>query len=135
MLLCRHQVDLTFFDPKLNGGQIDLSNFPVPIQTNISGITVTGVAPLNLGTFSIPPPGDTTVQQASDLPLNVPIIPNAVVSVTHNVSTTDPEKGSLFVSGLPDILGLRHSATEASNSEQTQQNVNDVNTSDEEVRT
>lgn len=80
---------------------------PLPVQTNISGHEVTGFVPANLGSFVVPPPGNTTIENASDLPLNLPIFPNAVVSVTHNISTTDPEKASLLVSGLPEIVGLK----------------------------
>lgn len=118
----------------LNGSQIDLTNFPIPIQTNISGVTVTGIAPLNLGTFNVPPPGDTTVQQASDLPLALsgPIIPQAVVTVTHNVSTTDPEKGSLLVAGLPEFLGFRQFTTSSNAEVEHTESSNDVNDSEDE---
>lgn len=102
----RHQVDLTFYDPKFNGSSIDLSNIPLPIQTNISGVTITGFAPANLGSLVVPPPGESTVEPASDLPLTIPILPNAVVSVSHNISTTNPEKEAHLISEIPRVLGL-----------------------------
>lgn len=113
MFFHRHQVDLTFYDPKFNGSSIDLSNIPLPIQTNISGVTITGFAPANLGSLVVPPPGESTVEPASDLPLTLPILPNAVVSVSHNISTTNPEKEAHLLSEIPGVLGLNSPFTEA----------------------
>lgn len=99
-------MDLTFYDPKFNGSSIDLSNIPLPIQTNISGVTITGLAPANLGSFVVPPPGESTVEPASNLPLAVPVLPSAVVNVSHNISTTNPQKGAHLISEIPSVLGL-----------------------------
>lgn len=61
----------------------------------------------------VPPPGESTVEPASDLPLTLPILPNAVVSVSHNISTTNPEKEAHLLSEIPGVLGLNYPFTEA----------------------
>ncbi|CAH0547215.1 unnamed protein product [Brassicogethes aeneus] len=95
------QVDLSFFDPNHNGSFIDLSKIPVPIQTNISGVSVTGVLPVDLGSIFLPQNGS-----APELSSNFPILPNKQIKVTQNISTDNPEKGSQIVSNLPQLLGL-----------------------------
>lgn len=50
----RERVDLTFFDARSNDSHIDLGNIPLPIQTNVSGQILTGIAPINIGAFSNP---------------------------------------------------------------------------------
>ncbi|XP_019878833.1 uncharacterized protein LOC109606739 [Aethina tumida] len=95
------QVDLSFFDPKHNGSVIDLSKIPLPIQTNISGVSVTGILPSNLGAIILPNNGSDPELNAS-----FPILPNKQVKVTQNISTDNPQKGSAIVSNLPQILGL-----------------------------
>ena len=97
-----HQIDLTFFDPKFNGSDIDLTNVPLPFQTNVSGTQVVGVAPVNLGFLAVPPAGGSTVEPASAVNIGTPLIPNAVVSVRHNISTSNPEKGAAILSSLPE---------------------------------
>lgn len=46
------QIDLTFFNPDKNGSIIDLGDIPIPIQTNISGHVITGIAPVDIGSIS-----------------------------------------------------------------------------------
>ena len=100
-------MDLTFFDPKYNGTHIDLSNIPLPVQTNVSGVEVTGLAPTNLGFLAVPPSGETSLRNGSDVPISVPVIPNAVVAIRRNVSTTNPEKSEKLLDSLPDgVLGV-----------------------------
>ncbi|KYB28210.1 Uncharacterized protein F13E9.13, mitochondrial-like Protein [Tribolium castaneum] len=88
------QVDVSFFDPSQNG-TIDLSNIPLPIQTNVSGVSVTGLLPAaNLAAILVPP---------SD---GLPVLPKKQVTVTQNISTNNPDKGSEIISNLPKLLGL-----------------------------
>lgn len=102
MFIFRHeQVDLTFFDPGHNGSIIDLSNIPIPIQTNVSGVTVTGILPTNLGQINLNDNGTATINST-----NFPILPNQQIRITHNISTIDKDKSSSILSGLPKILGL-----------------------------
>ncbi|GLV33986.1 uncharacterized protein CBL_11131 [Carabus blaptoides fortunei] len=104
------QVDLTFFDPQHNGSMIDLSNIPVPLQTNVSGQVVTGLAPVNLGSLQLP----TSQAWSQEAPIYSPAndnltayaLPSAIVSVTTNVSTTNPNTSSSILQGLPPLLGL-----------------------------
>uniref|UniRef100_A0A1A9WFJ6 Uncharacterized protein n=1 Tax=Glossina brevipalpis TaxID=37001 RepID=A0A1A9WFJ6_9MUSC len=48
----QERVDLTFFDAHSNNSHIDLGNIPLPIQANVSGQILTGIAPVNIGAFS-----------------------------------------------------------------------------------
>ena len=99
-------MDLTFFDPPSNDTFIDLSNVPVPIQTNISGVSVTGIAPTNLGTIRLPSDDDDQAVLNAKFPLQVPILPNAVISVKHNISTINEDKSAQILSEIPQLLGL-----------------------------
>ncbi|XP_044732794.1 uncharacterized protein LOC123295484 [Chrysoperla carnea] len=83
------EVDLSFFRQHHNGSVIDLSNIPTPIQTNISGKAITGIAPINFGTFAAPANNQSNaslvvLQNNNTVPI---AIPNAVISVTSNFST------------------------------------------------
>lgn len=100
-LSSHEQVDVSFFDPGHNGSVIDLSNIPVPIQTNISGITVTGILPADLGQINLNENGTATINGST-----FPIFPNKQIKVTHNISTIDKDKSASILSGLPKILGL-----------------------------
>lgn len=39
--------------------------------------------------------------------LGVPILPDAIVTVSHNISTTNPEKSAQLLSDIPNVQGLR----------------------------
>ncbi|XP_018567714.1 uncharacterized protein LOC108908239 [Anoplophora glabripennis] len=104
------QVDLTFFDPGHNGSIIDLSNIPIPVQTNISGVSVTGILPANLGQINLNENGTATINGTS-----FPILPNQQIKVTHNISTINKDKSSSILSGLPKILGLGDVLSPSSN--------------------
>lgn len=89
------QVDVSIFDPSKNGSAIDLTNIPLPIQTNVSGVSVTGLLPAsNLAAILLP---------SSD---GLPVLPKKQVTVTQNISTNNPDKGSSIISNLPKLLGL-----------------------------
>jgi len=93
----QEQVDVAFFDPSVNDSVIDLSNIPVPIQTNVSGVSVIGFVPAaNLGSLLLPP----------DSNLTAPVLPDKQITVAQNISTNNPDKGSQIISNLPKLLGL-----------------------------
>lgn len=94
--LPRHeQVDVSFFNPDKNGTILDLSHIPVPIQTNVSGLSVTGLLPGSDLASILTPPAEAG-----------PVLPKKQITVTQNISTTNPEKGSEIISNLPKLLGL-----------------------------
>ncbi|KAJ8985550.1 hypothetical protein NQ317_019934 [Molorchus minor] len=95
------QVDLSFFDPNYNGSIIDLSNIPLPIQTNVSGVAITGILPTDLGSISLNDDGTASYNGTA-----FPILPNKQVRITHNISTVSKDKSSSILSELPKILGL-----------------------------
>jgi hypothetical protein len=45
----RQQVDLTFYDTKSNDSFINFGKIPLPVQTNVSGQIITGIAPVDIG--------------------------------------------------------------------------------------
>ncbi|EDV96686.1 uncharacterized protein LOC6558520 [Drosophila grimshawi] len=69
----QERVDLTFFDAHSNDSFINLGNIPLPIQTNISGQVLTGIAPINIGAFSSPQ------ELLETLPLT-----GSIVNITHS---------------------------------------------------
>ncbi|XP_055846339.1 uncharacterized protein LOC129912219 [Episyrphus balteatus] len=69
----QERVDLTFFDAHRNSSHIDLGNIPLPIQTNVSGQVLTGIAPVNIGAFSNPN------ELLNTLPLT-----GTIVNLTHS---------------------------------------------------
>ena len=69
----QERVDLTFFDAHTNQSHIDLGNIPLPIQTNVSGQVLTGIAPINIGAFS----------SASELLQTLPLT-GSIVNITHS---------------------------------------------------
>uniref|UniRef100_A0A1L8EDK7 Putative secreted protein n=1 Tax=Haematobia irritans TaxID=7368 RepID=A0A1L8EDK7_HAEIR len=69
----QERVDLTFFDAHTNNSFIDLGNIPLPIQTNVSGQVLTGIAPYNVGAFSSP----------SELLQSLPLT-GSIVNITHS---------------------------------------------------
>ncbi|RZC33250.1 uncharacterized protein BDFB_014022 [Asbolus verrucosus] len=92
------QVDVSFYDPALNGSSIDLSKIPLPIQTNVSGVAITGLLPgADLASILLPPGAGGVAN---------PILPKKQVTVTQNISTSNPDTGSVIISNLPKILGL-----------------------------
>lgn len=95
-------VNLTFFDPQHNESFIDLSNIPVPFQTNVSGVTLTGVAPADFGAIKLQEDGTPTLNGSS-----VPILPHKQVKVTHNVTTINENDSALLLDNLSNILGLK----------------------------
>lgn len=102
----QEEINLTFFDPENNGSFIDLSNIPVPFQTNISGITVTGVAPANFGAIKLDEDGTPTLNGSS-----VPIIPHKQVKVSHNITTVNQHDSALLLDNLSNVLGLKTNKT------------------------
>lgn len=70
----RHErVDLTFFDAKSNGSHFDLGNIPLPVQTNVSGQVLTGIAPISLG----------AIQNGSDILSTLPLT-GTIINITHS---------------------------------------------------
>lgn len=70
----RHErVDLTFFDAKSNGSYFDLGAIPLPVQTNVTGQVLTGIAPIELG----------SIQNASDI-LSTLQLTGTIVNITHS---------------------------------------------------
>lgn len=67
------RVDLTFFDAKSNGSYFDLGEIPLPVQTNITGQVLTGIAPVDLG----------SIQNASDILSTLPLT-GTIVNITHS---------------------------------------------------
>ncbi|KAF2893392.1 hypothetical protein ILUMI_12786 [Ignelater luminosus] len=102
------QVDLTFYNPDYNTSALDLSNIPIPIQTNISGQIITGIAPASFGVIPLPPGAvqENRTNNKFTLPLNGPLFPSLVVSHVSNVSTSDPEDEKKIIEGLPEELGI-----------------------------
>ena len=64
---------MTFYDAHSNKSFIDLGNIPLPVQTNITGQVLTGIAPVNIGAFSNP------AELLQSLPLT-----GTIVNITHS---------------------------------------------------
>ncbi|XP_055372713.1 uncharacterized protein LOC129606414 [Condylostylus longicornis] len=97
------RVDLTFFDAHRNDSHIDFGNIPLPVQTNISGQVLTGIAPINIGAISNP----------SDLLSTLPLT-GTIVNITHsdtaffklstqNMTSNPNDLGSSLTDGLLKI--------------------------------
>lgn len=70
----RHErVDLTFYDAHSNGSHFDLGEIPLPVQTNISGQVLTGIAPIHIG----------AIQNASDILTTLPLT-GTIINITHS---------------------------------------------------
>lgn len=67
------RVDLTFFDDHTNGSHIDLGTIPLPVQTNVTGQVLTGVASLSMDASSDP----------NDIMSTLPI-KGTIVNITHS---------------------------------------------------
>lgn len=64
---------MTFFDAHSNGSHFDLGEIPLPVQTNVSGQILTGIAPIDLG----------SIQNASDI-LNTLPLTGTIINITHS---------------------------------------------------
>lgn len=70
----RHErVDLTFYDAHSNGSHFDLGEIPLPVQTNVSGQILTGIAPIHIG----------AIQNASDILTTLPLT-GTIINITHS---------------------------------------------------
>jgi len=67
------RVDLTFFDAHSNGSHFDLGEIPLPVQTNVTGQVLTGIAPIQLG----------AIQNASDILSTLPLT-GTIINITHS---------------------------------------------------
>lgn len=67
------RVDLTFYDAHSNGSHFDLGEIPLPVQTNISGQVLTGIAPIHIG----------SIQNASDILSTLPLT-GTIINITHS---------------------------------------------------
>ncbi|GJQ88046.1 hypothetical protein Trydic_g12968 [Trypoxylus dichotomus] len=105
------QIDLTFFDPITNGSAFDLSNIPIPIETNVSGVSVTGIAPVNLGTIELPQNDDEVATFNTNFPLKVPLLPNALISIKRNITTSDELKEIELLEKFPEIFDFNDTVT------------------------
>ncbi|KAK9710629.1 hypothetical protein QE152_g25911 [Popillia japonica] len=105
------QVDLTFFDPITNGSAFDLTNIPIPIETNISGVSVTGIAPFDLGTIELPSDQEESATLNSNFPLQVPLLPNALITIKRNISTSDELKEVELLEKFPEFFDLSDTVT------------------------
>lgn len=68
---------MTFFDAKSNGSHFDLGEIPLPVQTNVTGQVLTGIAPIELG----------SIQNASNITsdiLSTLSLTGTIVNITHS---------------------------------------------------
>ncbi|XP_066151372.1 uncharacterized protein [Euwallacea fornicatus] len=96
------QIDVSFFDPVDNGTFVDLSKIPIPVETNVSGVALTGILTSNLGSLLFPENDTEASLNRSQLLL----FPDKQVRVTKNISTVDKEQSANLLSGLTQVLGL-----------------------------
>ncbi|KAH8373986.1 uncharacterized protein LOC110188851 [Drosophila serrata] len=90
----QERVDLTFYDTHSNKSHIDLGNIPLPIQTNVTGQVLTGIAPVNLGAFSSPQ------ELLETLPLT-----GSIVNITHSdTAFYQLSKSNTSAADKPQIL-------------------------------
>lgn len=68
----RERVDLTFFDDHTNDSHIDLGTIPLPVQTNVTGQVLTGIAPIG-----------ASYSDARDILSTLPIT-GTIVNITHS---------------------------------------------------
>lgn len=102
---------MTFFDPITNGSAFDLTNIPIPIETNISGVSVTGIAPFDLGTIELPSDQEESATLNSNFPLQVPLLPNALITIKRNISTSDELKEVELLEKFPEFFDLSDTVT------------------------
>lgn len=86
----RQQVDVSFFDAESNDTFINLGDVPLPIQTNVSGQIITGIAPVHIG--SVQNVGD--VLQSLPFSATIVNITDSDTSFIHvsRENTTDDEQ-------------------------------------------
>ncbi|XP_037806506.1 uncharacterized protein LOC119600390 [Lucilia sericata] len=112
----QERVDLTFFDAHTNESHIDLGNIPLPIQTNVSGQVLTGIAPVNIGAIS----------SASELLQTLPLT-GSIVNITHSdtafykltkSNVSDEEKPRIVnmdeIASIPEAAALFPSSASSS---------------------
>ncbi len=73
LLTRRERVDLTFFDAHSNASHFDLGDIPLPVQTNVSGQILTGIAPVHIG----------AIQEATDILNSLPLT-GTIVNISHS---------------------------------------------------
>lgn len=71
--MTRQQVDLSFFNAESNDSFINLGEVPLPVQTNVSGQIITGIAPVHIG----------AVQDVSDVLKALPFT-GTIVNITQS---------------------------------------------------
>lgn len=64
---------MTFFDATSNGSHFDLGQIPLPVQTNITGQVLTGIAPIEIG----------AIQNATDV-LSILPLTGTIINITHS---------------------------------------------------
>lgn len=69
----RERVDLTFFDAHSNESHFNLGDIPLPVQTNVSGQVLTGIAPVHIG----------AIQDAADILNSLPLT-GTIVNISHS---------------------------------------------------
>jgi len=69
----RERVDLTFFDAHSNASHFNLGDIPLPVQTNVSGQVLTGIAPVHIG----------AIQEAADILGTLPLT-GTIVNISHS---------------------------------------------------
>jgi len=69
----RERVDLTFFDAHSNASHFNLGDIPLPVQTNVSGQVLTGIAPVHIG----------AIQDATDILSSLPFT-GTIVNISHS---------------------------------------------------
>lgn len=69
----RERVDLTFFDAHSNASHFNLGDIPLPVQTNVSGQVLTGIAPVHIG----------AIQDATDILNSLPLT-GTIVNISHS---------------------------------------------------
>lgn len=67
------QVDVSFFDTESNASFINLGDVPLPVQTNVSGQIITGIAPVHIG----------AVQNVGDVLKSLPFS-GTIVNITES---------------------------------------------------
>lgn len=72
-IFSHERVDLTFFDAHSNGSHFDLGDIPLPVQTNVTGQVLTGIAPVHIG----------AIQDAADIFSTLPLT-GTIVNISHS---------------------------------------------------
>lgn len=100
------RVDLTFFDAKSNGSYFDLGQIPVPVQTNVTGQVLTGIAPIDLGTIQNPTDILSTLPLTGTI-INITHSDTSFINLSHRPSIT--ENGTILnpedIAKIPGLNG------------------------------